>query len=476
VPEPRIIAKRYALRESIEEGGMGQVWRANDLTLGRDVAVKLILDNLAAHRDGDAVVERFRREVRVTAQLHHPGIPQVYDAFLDGTADRMFMVMELVQGISLKRVIDTSGSVPPVWAACLALHICAALHHAHDVHVIHRDIKPANIMIAVDGTVKVLDFGIAMALGLDAPTRLTKPQQIIGSPHYMAPEQFDAGHITPQTDLYALGVVLYELLTGERPFDGGNVVNLMCAHVLQQPAPLRSHRANVNPRLERLVLGLLAKRADARPNSARHVMDELLGHLPHQHHGYLAFPGLPTLTVPPVLMPGPDTPRVPAVASRGVRHVPPEPVSTDGHTDRLGTPRALFEAGRLSEALSVYEALAHEFDLLGVQGAEDALTCRIQAARCRIGLGQHQRALGDLQRELAQLRAHHAPTDTVVLEVRLQAGLLLRDVHRFAESVQELSSLYNDLVGKHGPDSALANQAREALIAIRRRPPGGRSI
>ncbi|MFF3449632.1 hypothetical protein ACFYXJ_21165 [Streptomyces sp. NPDC002667] len=124
----------------------------------------------------------------------------------------------------------------------------------------------------------------------------------------------------------------------------------------------------------------------------------------------------------------------------------------------------------------VYEVLAHEFDPLGVQGAEDALTCRILAARCRIGLGQHQRALGDLQRELAQLRAHHAPADTVVLEVRLQAGLLLRDVHRFAESVQELSSLYNDLVGKHGRDSALANQAREALIAIRRRPPGGRSI
>lgn len=455
---------------------MGQVWRANDLILGRDVAVKLILDNLAAHRDGDAVVERFRREVRVTAQLHHPGIPQVYDAFLNGTADRMFMVMELVQGVSLKQVIDTSGSVPTVWAVCLALHICAALHHAHDVHVIHRDIKPANIMIAVDGTVKVLDFGIAMALGLDAPSRLTKPQQIIGSPHYMAPEQFDAGHITPQTDLYALGVVLYELLTGERPFDGGNVVNLMCAHVLQQPAPLRSHRANVDPQLERLVLELLAKRADARPSSARHVMDELLGHLPHQHHGYLSFPGLPTLTVPPVLMPGPDTPRVPAVASRGVRHVLPEPVSTEGHTDRLGTARALFEAGRLSEALSVYEALAHEFDLLGVQGAEDALTCRIQAARCRIGLGQHQRALSDLQRELAQLRAHRAPTDTVVLEVRLQAGLLLRDVHRFAESVQELGSLYNDLVGKHGPDSALANQARDALVAIRRRPPGGRSI
>lgn len=137
------------------------------------------------------------------------------------------------------------------------------------------------------------------------------------------------------------------------------------------------------------------------------------------------------------------------------------------------TPQALFEAGRLSEALPVYEVLAHEFDLLGAQGAEDALTCRIQAARCRTGLGQHQRALGDLQREPAQLRAYRAPTDTVVLEVRLHVGLLLRDVHRFAEAVQELGSLYNDLVGEHGPDSALVNQAREALTGIRRRPSGG---
>ncbi|OAR27611.1 hypothetical protein A8W25_05175 [Streptomyces sp. ERV7] len=475
MPEPRIIAKRYALRESLDEGGMGQVWRAYDLLLGRDVAVKLILDDLAAHHDAAAFVERFQREVRVTAQLHHPGIPQVHDAFLDGTADRMFMVMELVQGVSLKRVIDASGSVPPVWAVCLALHVCAALHHAHEVHVIHRDIKPANIMIAVDGTVKVLDFGIAMALGADAPTRLTKPQQIIGSPHYMAPEQFDAGHITPQTDLYALGVVLYELLAGERLFDGDNIVNLMCAHVLQPPSPLRSARRDVDPRLERLVLDLLAKRADDRPNSARHVIDELLGHLPHQHPGYLFFPDLPTLTLPPVPIPG-DALRLSAATSTTGPQQRHTQVSAEGRADRLAAAQALFEAGKLSSALPAYDALAAELGLLGAQAADDARACRIQAARCRIGLGQHQRALDDLQRELTQLRAHRAPTNTVVLEVRLYVGLLLRDVHRFADAARELGSLYNDLVDRRDPDSALVDQVREALIGIRRRPPGYRSI
>ncbi|MFF3494295.1 protein kinase [Streptomyces sp. NPDC002795] len=475
MPEPRIIAKRYALRESLDEGGMGQVWRAYDLLLGRDVAVKLILDDLAAHHDAAAFVERFQREVRVTAQLHHSGIPQVYDAFLDGTADRMFMVMELVQGVSLKRVIDVSGSVPSVWAVCLALHVCAALHHAHEVHVIHRDIKPANIMITVDGAVKVLDFGIAMALGADAPTRLTKPQQIIGSPHYMAPEQFDAGHITPQTDLYALGVVLHELLAGERLFDGGNIVNLMCAHVLQPPAPVRRTRGDVDPRLERLILDLLAKRAYERPNSARHVIDELLGHLPHQHPGYLSFPDLPTLTVPPVPIPGGPL-RLPAVTSTADPQQRHMPVGAVGRADRLAVAQALFEAGKLSSALSAYEALVAELGLPGTQAADDAQTCRIQAARCRIGLGQHQRALDDLQRELALLSRHRAPTDTVVLEVRLYVGLLLRDVHRFAEAARELGSLYKDLVGRNGPDPALVGQVREALIGIRRRPPGGHSL
>ncbi|MFE7780067.1 serine/threonine-protein kinase [Streptomyces nigrescens] len=476
MPEQRVIAKRYALREPLDAGGMGQVWRAKDLLLGRDVAVKVILDDLTARPDAAAVEERFRREARVTAQLHHPNIPRVYDADLDTTADRMFMVMELVQGDSLKKVIRNSGSVPPVWAVCLALHVCAALDHAHDVPVVHRDIKPANIMIAVDGTVKVLDFGIAMLLGADAPTRLTKSHQFIGSPHYMAPEQFEAGHIAPQADLYAVGVILHELLAGQPPFDGGNPVNLMYAHVLEQPAPLRRTRVDVDPRLEQLVLDLLAKRADERPSSARHVMDELLGHLPDQHPGYISFTGLPTLIVPPMPLPTPYADDLYPSESSDRSQAVLGPEQAVGPSDRLRVAQGMFEAGQLGAALPVYEALADELGLLGAQAADDARTCRIQAARCRIALGQHQRALGDLQRELAQLRIHRTPTDTVVLEVRLHLGLLLRDVHRFSEAAQELGLLYNDLVNRYGPGSALVDQVREALIGIRRRPPGGDSI
>ena len=225
----QLISGRYRLQAVLGRGGMATVWRGVDERLGRRVAVKL-LDG--ADTADPAMLQRFDREARTAGGLTHPNIVAVYDVGSDNGAP--YLVMELIDGTTLATLL-VRGPLPIDQAVDVARQICDALAVAHAQGVVHRDIKPANILITTTGTVKVCDFGIAR-LTHQQQTDLTAPHTAIGTSAYMAPEQASGGAVDGRTDLYALGCVLYAMLTGQPPFTGDNPLTVMWQHQ-QQPAP-----------------------------------------------------------------------------------------------------------------------------------------------------------------------------------------------------------------------------------------------
>lgn len=276
----RRIAGRYELLEPLDNGGMGDVWRGFDAVLDRPVAVKLVRPQaVTSPQVAEEFEKRFRREARVTARIQHPGVPQVYDAVLDESYEQLFLVMELVDGVPLTAYVHPDEHLPVSWAVAVAAQVATVLSYAHEVPVVHRDLKPGNILVARDGTVKVLDFGIAAILRTDV-TKLTATGSPIGTYRYMAPEQVRGARVTPSTDLYALGCVLHELLCGRPVFAGDNEFQLMTQHVANAPTPLGQLRADVPPELEELVLDLLLKAPEARPVDVQAVYERLRPFLP----------------------------------------------------------------------------------------------------------------------------------------------------------------------------------------------------
>jgi len=224
------LSGRYTLTERIAAGGMGEVWAAMDTVLGRAVAVKLLHPALSQE---SSFAERFRAEARHTASLHHPNIATVFDyGEDDGTA---YLVMELVVGQPLSQIIADRAPLSGQETASILVQAATALEAAHQGGVVHRDIKPANILITPDGTAKLTDFGIARAIDA-AP--LTQTGQVLGTAQYLAPEQALGRSATASSDIYSLGVVGYEMLTGKRPFDSGTAVATALAHINQAPTPL----------------------------------------------------------------------------------------------------------------------------------------------------------------------------------------------------------------------------------------------
>lgn len=261
---------RYRLDRLIGRGGMGEVWSGTDLRLRRAVAVKVLARELAADQNA---VARFRREAETAAALQHPGIAVVFDVdvHVDATGQTLFLVMELLDGRDLRTVLDGApAGLPIAQAVSFGTQIAEALAVAHEHGIVHRDIKPANLIVLPDGRVKLCDFGIAHLAA--ATTQLTGKGSSLGTPSYMAPEQFRAEPTDPRTDLYSLGCVLYEMLTGVQPFDsGGGLPALMYQH-LNQPAPApRARRPEIPEPLDQLVLDLLAKDPAGRPPGAQTV-------------------------------------------------------------------------------------------------------------------------------------------------------------------------------------------------------------
>jgi serine/threonine-protein kinase len=264
----RVLGGRYALRGVLGAGGMATVWRATDEVLGREVAVKVLSPQFAAD---PAFLARFEREARYAAALSHPGLVTVFDAGRDGAEP--FIVMELVTGRTLRQVLAEAGMLPAGQAVGIAAAVCEALAAAHAAGLVHRDIKPANIVLAADGQVKLLDLGIARAEGG------TRTGAVLGTAAYLSPEQASGEPAGPRADLYSLGCVLFEMLTGAPPFSADTAVALAYRQVHDDPGPPSARRPGLPARLDWITAQLLAKDPAARPASAAAARAGLLAAL-----------------------------------------------------------------------------------------------------------------------------------------------------------------------------------------------------
>jgi serine/threonine protein kinase len=414
---------------------MSEVFHGHDERLDRRVAIKVlrppspgsipagpdspeaaeILD--ALERDG----KRFLREIRTTAQLELPGIPAVYDTGVETASDtstRLWLVMQLLRGSTLEALLDHADydSAPPsvAWAAAIAAQIAAVLTEVHRVDIVHRDIKPANVMLVDGGLVKVLDFGIAILRGAGALPRLTQVDRTVGTPAYMSPEQCLGHVVTSASDLYSLGCLLYELLTGDVPFHGTADVPLRTHH-LNSPAPsVRARRADIPEAVAELVSSMLAKDPQGRP-SAETVYEALL-----------------PLTVTAAGSSDGDETRDPTRPFRWPLLAPARRrEQAAGHrklTDAeaelmIGNVRALLDNDRPSEAISLLE------DGVERAGPDSALELRLRhmLAAALFFAGEYTRAAALFGVVGRDYRRHLPPTDSYVLDCSYHAG------HAYAE-------------------------------------------
>jgi serine/threonine protein kinase len=264
---------KYRLDNLLGTGGMGEVYRATRLHIGDEVAIKILHPQ---HRIDRHAAERFRREAQIAARLKHPNVVSIYDFGLsvDGL---MYLVMELVDGYSLRQIIKQQGPLTIAAAAEVTAQVCAALDEAHRHNIIHRDIKPDNIICnsTTDGLrIKVLDFGIAKLRDL-AASNLTQTGNVMGTPFYMSPEQCMGEELDGRSDVYSLGILLYEVLCGSVPFKSPTPSAVVVQHVTQAPAPLRSVNVSIPAAVEAVVLHALEKRRDARPQTAKALAQEM---------------------------------------------------------------------------------------------------------------------------------------------------------------------------------------------------------
>lgn len=512
----RRVEDRYELDHvPLARGGMGEVWTGYDTTLEREVAVKFV--RLPGTDEDRELTRRFIRETRITARLQHPGVPAVYD--VGSHEGRPYLVMQRIRGISVADLIAERERLSVAWSAAIAAQVCAVLAAAHLSSLVHRDLKPANLILEPAGTVKVLDFGLAVALDGNDLSKITRTGQSLGTPAYMAPEQVLAGRSGPRTDLYAVGCLLYEMLTGQQVFTGATAYSVMNQQVDQAPVPLLRVRPDVPVELDTLVTELLRKDPEDRPADADAVYRRLLPHIsaPEFIPGILHPPNLPNPArmFAEVVARIPDRPTVPnrssadapsARARRGetaetgesspdagrrrglarARRDAAELASRsryaqaadvlehalesaeDGEPTLLPARRqladALFDGGEFQRAAPLYERLlAEDTDA----DADQQFHYRIRAATCHALRGDASTALAELSDLLAVGHQRFGPDDDRMLELRRQIGLLqLGSGHR-ADAEQTLQALLADLVRLRGSNHPGTVKVRDLLASLR---------
>ncbi|MFI5984092.1 protein kinase [Streptomyces sp. NPDC051555] len=490
----RTIGERYQLATVLGQGGMGQVWTAYDRRLDRRVAVKLLRPDKVAGPGtvAEELRRRFVRECRVTAQVDHPGLVTVHDAGSDG--DELYLVMQYVEGADLADHLAEHDPYPWPWAVSVVAQLCSVLSAVHAVPIVHRDLKPRNVMVRPDGTITVLDLGVASVMDTDT-TRLTHTGSPIGSPAYMAPEQAMGGAVGPYTDLYALGVLLYELLSGNVPFVGSTALGVLHRHLYEPPLPVRQLRPEVPPELEAVLLRLLAKDPQDRPGSAQEVYEALVPLLPS--HGTPAGPLDPTRPFLRPMAPWPD--RVGAPPRPEVPPAAPPRRDIPGAVDEV---RALLDEGRLAQAVDIlgeilpaavaqhgehspvvrslrkqYAAtlmddgqyrralpelrrLAEEFPA----GDPQSLRFRYDAAQCLEQLGEAAAALAEYRALLPFFENHYAnPDPGLPLEVRRRMAHLLLSLGDRGAAHDTLARLLFDAEQLHGPAHPFPTEVRRTL-------------
>ncbi|TDW90880.1 serine/threonine protein kinase [Kribbella pratensis] len=509
----RVIGGRYELEAlPLARGGMGEVWVGRDVRLEREVAVKFL--RLPDGAPDEELVRRFVRESRITARLEHPGIPAVYDVGTDD--DRPYLVMQRVHGSTVADVIAENGPLPIDWAAAIAAQVCAVLTAAHRASLVHRDLKPGNLMFSPDGTVKVLDFGLAVALDLADISHITRTGQTIGTPAYMAPEQVMAALSGPRSDLYALGCCLHEMLTGRQTFGGPTPYSVMNKQVSERPVATRHTRSDVPAELDSLVLELLEKQPDDRPDSAEVVFERLrpfvkdLGPLTpvlrttdgyDAVRMYAAVLAQVTPGVRPRAAKGPEARIEPhgVQFSRGrldrARQEATELIDQSRFsqaaqvldavagpaTQALGAAdpavlslrhelaNVLFEGGDYRNAAPVYRRLAMDIAEHNGHDSELVFRCRLQEATCRALIGETNEAIAQLKALLEDMTRVHGATDAGSLDLRQQIGLLLLGSGRVPEATGVFAALSADLEQLHGHDHPLTAKIQGLLDGVRQR-------
>ncbi|WP_236567721.1 serine/threonine-protein kinase [Nocardiopsis sp. FR6] len=502
----RMLADRYELDPApLARGGMGQVWVGHDTRLKREVAVKFL--HFPDGVEDQEMVQRFVRESRITARLQHPGVPAVFDA---GAEDGLpYLVMQRIHGVGVHDLIAEQERLSVGWSACVAAQVCSVLSAAHRASLVHRDLKPSNLILEPDGTVKVLDFGLAVALDRGDMTQITRTGHTPGTPAYMAPEQLEHGTSTSRTDLYALGCTLHEMLTGQRVFTASTSFALASKQVNETPRGVRALRPEVPEELAEVVGALLEKRPGDRPGTADEVYARLIGFA----EGLEAIPGVlhppslssphrmygaavsrvfgPTGTAAPEAGGEPETPRAASEvrsevertrsraahltgtaqyrqAAETLREAVASAEGEFGATDpdtvrlRLDWANALFEGGSFRKAAPVYARLVE--DLSAGDGDQSLVfRCRLQNATCRALTGEAGPALEILSALLDDEVAAYGADDHRPLELRRQIGVLQLTAGLRAEGAATLRGLRADLVRLHGADHPTVARVEDLL-------------
>lgn len=470
--ERRLLAGRYRVDGSLGRGGMSEVFHGYDERLDRRVAIKLLRPSLPgpvpAAPDSPEAAEildamerdrkRFLREIRTTAQLEHPGTPTVYDTGLETTPDgstQLWLVMQLLRGSTLESTLDHTDyltAAPSVaWAASIAAQIAAVLADVHRVDIVHRDIKPANVILVDGGLVKVLDFGIAILRGAGALPRLTQVDRTVGTPPYMSPEQCLGQAVTSASDIYSLGCLLCELLTGDVPFHGTTDMPLRARH-LQSPAPsVQARRSAVPAALDTLVSSMLAKDPQARP-SAEAVYEALLP--------LARTPGEPS---------GGDESRDPTRPFRRPLLAPAKRREqttgrsrlTDAEAEGLqANVQVLLDNDRPSEAISLLEE--------GVaRAAHDSfleLRLRHFLAAAQFYAGEYTQAASLFDVVGRDYRKHLPPTDAYVLDCSYHAGHAYAEIGKPDKALPQLRFYVQN--AHASTDDETADQIRDSRFVI----------
>ncbi|MFF9348802.1 tetratricopeptide repeat protein [Streptomyces sp. NPDC014734] len=494
--DTRLVQSRYRLLDLIGRGGMGEVWRARDESLGRQVAVKCLKPLGSQHDQSFTRVlrERFRREARVAASLQHRGVTVVHDFGEDEGV--LFLVMELLDGRNLSQLLEDNERHPlPVPDVVdIAEQVADALGYTHQQGIVHRDLKPANIMRLTDGTVKICDFGIAR-LGRDIgfTSRLTGTGIAMGTPHYMSPEQISGGQVDHRSDLYSLGCVLYEIATGAPPFDLDDTWGVLVGHRDTEPEPPRTRRAELPGFFDSVVLDLLAKAPAERPADAGDLRRRIVtGRIGEQHRPGA---GVPLAAPVPVMRPEPELPgwtrgmttghkvvggfaegtptgHAPALTgvwttAFGTRHLsgPVEELPSAGAERPTPAPELLsvlasrhdagLNLGRLGhweEAGEVHRAVAAERERVLGPDHPDTLSSRYETGFTLARTGRPQDALREFGRAARGRERALGPDHPETLAARQETAYALGQLGRHVEAHQVYAAVLASRERSLGPD------------------------